>query len=326
MISLFVYGELICKRNFQLIVETPVQTTVERAKLLGHKLVITAGNIYGVSQHQMSSVDGLLYKLTEDQVQSIMNYYGANFRLSTGTAKVKGEQRPVKYMLLSTGVGYSGYCTKELVEERLLSTSALYADNENERKYIHSTLQYLFPARAVTWIASKYPYYVRWLRSVGYDAKYMLPNVQGLESTPDQIAEAICALYPDAVGSDRNNIKTIAIDGYITAPISLEHANTIARYAKVLSGEILDINEAMAKCQLTIPKDNTDYADMDAYDALSEICTKAIDIEDSITQKMYLMCALKLLDLPLINFNSVDSEQLNAYIINALYINNLMED
>ena len=310
MIGVFVYGELVAKRNFQLIVDTPVRDRVERAKLLGHQLVITTGDYYAAKPYALGCIEGLLYYLDEEQVKSIINYYGTNFRLSTGTAKINGIERSVKFMVTTSGVGFLG------------TTSALYSDNENERRYIQSTLQYLFPSRMPEWIASNYPYYVKWLRSVGFDANYMLPSIQGIEYTDDLVIRALTPLIPE----QRANVRSITARGSIVEPISLSLANKIALYAKALSTDEIDLEPTMVSLGIdylerSLPQVDTD----DSYNALKAYCDYAEEYTFEKDRMMFLLLALKSLDLPLIDLSGLEDQELNAFIMNKLYVEYLLE-
>ena len=322
MIGVFVYGELVAKRNFQLIVDTPVRDKVERAKLLGHQLVITTGDYYAAKPYALGCIEGLLYYLDEEQVKSIINYYGVNFRLSTGTAKINGIERSVKFMVTTSGVGFLGTCSKADVEQRLLSTSALYSDNENERHYIQSTLQYLFPNRVPEWIASNYPYYVKWLRSVGFDANYMLPSIQGIEYTDDLVIKALIPLMPE----QRANIRSITTRGSVVEPISLSLANKIDSYAKALSASDIDLDVTMSSLGIDYVERNMPHVDTDdLYNALKSYCDYAEGYSSIKDRMMFLLLVLKSLDLPLIDLSGLEDQELNAFIMNKLYVEYLLE-
>ena len=323
MIGVFIYGELVAKRNFQLIIDTPVRCRVESACLLEHQLVVNADDVYGARQSLLSTINGLLYYLDEAQVHTLINYYGRNFRLSTGVAKVGGIERQVKFMLETSGVSYVGACNKEGVERRLLSASALYAENENERKYIQSTVQYLFPNRTVEWIASNYPYYVKWVRNVGYDSNYMLPMVQGIEVDKESIAAALVPVFPEV---SRGNIQSIVVHNRVTEPIDLEQANVIAKYAYVLGNEVTSVQHGLSDADINVPGELETLTLDEPYEALSKLSEISGTIPNMREKIMFLLISLRLLDLPLVDLSDLEGQQVNAYIMNNLYINNLLED
>ena len=322
MMRIFIYGELVSRRNFQIIVDTKVTREVKQAKLLAHQLVIANGGRYGAQHSLFDSIDGLIYELDEDQVKCLMNYYGPKFRLSSGDAKVNGIDTPVKFFLNLASVTITGTPRKEDVEQAMLSTSALYSDNENERNFISATLQSIFPDRSVEWIASNYPYFVRWLRNSGFDIQYVLPGlIDSIEVTPERVAEALAYAYTN---ESRANIESIVLHGRVISPIDLDAANRIVKAAEVLNGDVTTIEKAAADCSISLDR-NVPNITEDIFDSFKAWCKYIHDLQQTKSNKVLLsLLLLKHMRLPVINIADPENEQLDAYIMNRLYIEYLL--
>lgn len=327
MIGVFIYGELVSTRNLSLVLESPVTTMCSEAKLLDYRMIPVEDGLSGAKESVLNSINGLLVYLDEEQVKKLINYYKAGFRLSTGEAVIDGIHKSVKFMQYCGGTTLIPYLQKESVERRLLSFSSLYCDNENERHFMESTIRALLPGRDVNWVASNYPYFVMWLREVGFDHNYMLPMVES-EEEPDVeiVVQCLSKVFPNIPAT---SIRDLLYTGNVTTPMSLSLANVIDRAGRVLQSPISDVEFSMREIlgsdtvqQLPMPCVTEDTSKYDALVAYSLECSS---IEDSVQRGLYVLLVLRHLNLVLTPMEDTSNTQLDAYILNRLYMINIME-
>lgn len=239
--NIFVYGELVTHSTLPIVLGGVARDCGVEATVSGYTLVKACMGGLGLIKNTLTSVSGVVFDATPDELKRLTAYYGDAFRMDNVTCTILGSKEYTKTFVLKNTVSRETWVSSTYALEKAKKFNWTYLKDSGQERDCRTMLSLICKDLTLDEYMSKFPRNIMRSKTIDFSISRIFESLKKQKSSFSEYATAIKEIF----NIDKDTTAGIVYQGNILEPMSVITYECIKNSSRWLLCDAIDDTRLM---------------------------------------------------------------------------------